>query len=427
MKIIRLEAENIKRISAVSISPSGEIIEITGRNGQGKTSVLDAIWWALAGTGNVQTRPIRDGEEEARVFLDLGELKVTRHFKVSDRDPRGFTTTLTVENADGVRAQSPQALLDTLVGSLSFDPLVFTRMKPEAQFETLKQFVPGVDFGAIEQQNKSDYAKRTEINREEKRIRTQADAIRLSATIPEAVDEADLIREMEEAGEHNAAIERVLGDRRAKEETAVQKRLSASRLRDQARALVSQAETLEGEAEGITEELKATGIIPEPINTLALRDRIRDAREANAIAKAAEARADLVRQATKLKADADALTKAMSDRDAAKAKAIADAEMPVDGLTFGDGIVLFNGVPFDQASDAEQLRASILIAAAMNPKLKVIRVRDGSLLDSASMAALAATAAAEECQVWIETVQSGRPGAVVIEDGAVLAARAAAE
>ena len=56
---------------------------------------------------------------------------------------------------------------------------------------------------------------------------------------------------------------------------------------------------------------------------------------------------------------------------------------------------------------------------AMDPKLRVIRVRDGSLLDKDSMALLAEFADANDMQVWIETVQSGRPGAIVVEDGMV--------
>ena len=93
--------------------------------------------------------------------------------------------------------------------------------------------------------------------------------------------------------------------------------------------------------------------------------------------------------------------------------------MPVPGVAFDDGAVLLDGLPFDQASDAQQLRASIAIASAMNPKLRVIRVRDGSLLDKDSMALLAEFAETNDMQVWIETVQSGRPGAIVIEDGMV--------
>lgn len=57
MKIVKLTAENIKRLKAVEITPTGALVEVTGKNGQGKSSVLDAIWWALAGAEHIQTVP----------------------------------------------------------------------------------------------------------------------------------------------------------------------------------------------------------------------------------------------------------------------------------------------------------------------------------------------------------------------------------
>lgn len=48
MKIIALQAENVKRLVAIEIRPDGNLVQITGKNGAGKTSVLDCIWWALA-------------------------------------------------------------------------------------------------------------------------------------------------------------------------------------------------------------------------------------------------------------------------------------------------------------------------------------------------------------------------------------------
>jgi hypothetical protein len=79
--------------------------------------------------------------------------------------------------------------------------------------------------------------------------------------------------------------------------------------------------------------------------------------------------------------------------------------------------VLLNGVPFEQASDAERLRASIAIAAAMNPKLRVIRVRDGSLLDDEAMALLSGFASENDFQIWIERVDSSGRVGFVMEDG----------
>lgn len=58
LRIVRLTAENIKKLRAVEIVPSGNVVQITGPNGSGKTSVLDAIYYALAGAGAHPSRPV---------------------------------------------------------------------------------------------------------------------------------------------------------------------------------------------------------------------------------------------------------------------------------------------------------------------------------------------------------------------------------
>ena len=82
MRIVELYAENVKRLRAVSITPDPTVQVIGGRNAQGKSSVLDAIWLALGGgqASRAITRLVRDGEDHATVALDLGDLRVTRFF-----------------------------------------------------------------------------------------------------------------------------------------------------------------------------------------------------------------------------------------------------------------------------------------------------------------------------------------------------------
>jgi hypothetical protein len=82
-------------------------------------------------------------------------------------------------------------------------------------------------------------------------------------------------------------------------------------------------------------------------------------------------------------------------------------------------MVLLDGQPFEQASDAEQLRASIAIAMKMSPALRVIRVRDGSLLDADGMQLLARMADENDCQVWIERVIADSPVAFEMVAGRV--------
>ena len=55
-KINRLEIENVKRVKAAVIEPNQNGLTIIGgNNNQGKTSVLDAIAWALGGNKHKQT------------------------------------------------------------------------------------------------------------------------------------------------------------------------------------------------------------------------------------------------------------------------------------------------------------------------------------------------------------------------------------
>jgi hypothetical protein len=131
--------------------------------------------------------------------------------------------------------------------------------------------------------------------------------------------------------------------------------------------------------------------------------------------------------AEKYEQESAQLTQNIEARNKAKAEAIAAANMPVPGLGFGDGVVLLAGVPFEQASDAERLRASVAIAMAANPKLRVIRIRDGSLLDEDAMKLLAEMADKHDMQVWIERVDSSGAVGFVLEDGHVRQAEVAGE
>lgn len=425
-KVVRLESENIKRLKAVAIEPGGNVIEITGKNGAGKTSVLDSLFWALTGkTASKQPSPIRTGEEKATITLDLGSLTVTRKFLA--QEDGSYSTSLVVETDEGARFQKPQNTLDALVGSLTMDPLEFTRMKPADQFDALRRFVPGFDFDKNAADNDKDFKARTEINRRTKEVRAQAAGIAVATGTPdEPIDESALIEELQEAGTHNSDIEKRKANRQSLQRDIDRRKDDVLRARAQIEELKQKIATIE---EGVTadegwiteqkDRLTKAGELPAPIDQSEITAKIAAARTTNAAVSQKQQRLAMADAAEKLEAESAALTKAMADRDAEKAKAIAAAKMPVDGIGFGDGIITLNGLPFDQASSAEQLRASIALAMAANPKLRIILVRDGSLLDDDSMQIIAEMAEKHDIQIWMETVSSGRAGAIVIEDGSI--------
>ncbi len=436
MKIIALQAENVKKLTAVHIKPDGNMVEITGKNGQGKTTVLDCIWWALAGKENIQAVPIRKGAEQARIRLDLGELIVTRVFK---KDKAGeLTTTITVENEKGARFSSPQAMLDGLLGSLTFDPLAFSRMAPREQFNQLRALVPGVDFESIDGLNRADFQKRADLNRRAKEAQGAAASIPLDENVPARVNAAELVDQMQNAATLNADIETRKGRREAArnrlkecQDGAVQAhnqgevdalkiledaKVNAAKTREAARI---KHDTLHAEAVDLEKKLAEAPELPQPVDVAALRAKVAEAETINGAVDRWEKRNAYLKTAADLDEQAKVLTKAMEDREADKRAKISAAQLPVEGISFGDGQVLMAGVPFEQASDAEQLRASIAIAMALNPKLRVIRVRDGSLLDEESMKLLGQMADARDYQVWVERVDGSGKVGFVLEDGHV--------
>lgn len=421
-RIVSLRVENFMRLSAVLIEPKGNLVEITGKNRAGKSSVLNAIWAALEVATAIHAEPIRKGANEALIQVDLGTLKVTRKFK--RRDDGSSPDSIVVENAEGQKLASPQKTISALIGALTFDPMAFMGMKPREQFEALRIFVPEVDFEAVEKANKEDYDRRTDVNRDEKRLRAQIAGIVIPAEVPvNRVNETALVQKLEAAGRDAASIAEARAERERREREAAFLEESAVGFRAEAEKMLRKAEEAERAAVEERAALAALDPLPEPADTTAIRDAIEAARENNRLFDAAAAArinvAVMTEEADRLKAKSDRLTRALDRRKEQVETEIAAAEMPVPGLSFGDGAVLLNGLPLEQASAAEQIQVSVAIAAAANPKLKVAFVKDGSLLDEDSWATLAATADRYGCQIWVETVASDRPGAIVIEDGHV--------
>lgn len=395
MKIISLTAENVKRLRAVEITPDGNVVTITGRNAQGKTSVLDAIWLALGGgaASRETTRPIRDGEDKASVTLDLGDLVVVRTWT-------GDKTALTVKSADGAKYSSPQSVLDALVGRLSFDPLEFTRLSARDQVSALLDLVNlDVDLDALARQRQAAYDDRTEIGRQGKALGE------IDKPVPapdEEVSASDLIAQIRDA-----------------------QSLAASQAaeRDAVTAAKSQVNTLrtdlaKWEAVLSEREAKVKGHQPAP-DVAALEADLLTVEETNRAVRHNAEIARAVARKTDLLAQYAALGDTIAALDKTKADALAAATFPVPGLGFDEAGVTYNGVPFSQASSAEQIRVSLAMAMSLNPKLRVIRILDGSLLDAENLALISEMAAEQDYQVWIERVGDTSSVGVVIEDGAV--------
>lgn len=422
MRITCLQAENIKRIKAIEIVPGeNNLVEITGKNGAGKTSALDAIEWALAGTRSHQKEPIRRGENKAKIVLHVGEYKITRQFRkrrLAD-ETENVTTGLMVENKDGSRFMSPQLMIEGFLSTLTFDPLEFSKLNGKDQYKVLTGLL-GIDLSEIESLNAEDYSARTLRNRNAKEAQIQADRIQLPKEVPaQRVSVAELMTELRCMDAANSEIAESEDHLRGMKESLDRLKGQVADVEQSIRRLQATHDELQNEAAAIENQIDTYPDIPPRHDTEPIRDRIAGAEEHNAIFERAAQKKALLDTAERNAKIADNLTEAMALRQREARKMVEEADMPVEGLGLKDGVVTFDGFPLDQASDAAKLRVSCAIAMRQNADLRVIRVREGSLLDDDNLKLLAEMADEHDYQVWIERVDSTGKVGFVIEDGAL--------
>jgi energy-coupling factor transporter ATP-binding protein EcfA2 len=210
MHMMSFVLENFKKIRIVEVALKGRVTTITGRNGQGKTSVLDALWALFAGKKGIPEKPVRKGAEKSKLTAVLSDDQ-GKPFLIAKRVISGDrTTTLTIEAAPGAErpAGTPQAVMDALIGEMTFDPVAFSRLDTKKQAEILRGMVKlDVDLDELANENRLDYAERTIVTRKVAELRAQAAVMAVSPGLPKArVDEEAIKARMAEANEANKQV-----------------------------------------------------------------------------------------------------------------------------------------------------------------------------------------------------------------------------
>jgi DNA repair exonuclease SbcCD ATPase subunit len=460
MNIVRLQAENIKRLVAFDFAPTGEsIIKIGGRNAQGKSSVLDAVAYALGGSALIPSEPLRAGEITGHVTVDLGDYVVTRRFKREQAFPPGTNivkkndgtsvgvdaagnpveptlgptnSTLVVTNKDGAKYPTPQAMLDKLFALTSFNPLAFGDLKPREQRDLLAK-IAGLSLDDLDKSKVAVAGERTMVNRDVKRLQDQLAGLPHYADAPaEEVSVVELTEQLEAVQAKDAAATE------ANKQLAEAHRLSAvtenrvlackddiKRLESELRtaqerlkaAVEAQATAQTVETSTISKLAKASAAL---IDSAPIRQAIKESGDVNAKVRANQNRVKVAAQLNIVVASAEALNLKLKDLEAQRAARLAAAKFPISGLALDEECVRYGGTPFDQLSTSEQLRISTAIGLALNPTVKVLLIPKGNVLDKQSLLMLGKMADEASAQVWIEWVAENAEGvSVFIEDGHV--------
>lgn len=429
MTITRLEIDNFKRIKAVRIQPDGSpVVIVGGRNKQGKTSTLDAIEAALGGGKHAPEEPIRKGEKKSRIVVETDELTITRTFT-----PKGSQLEVRPNEAGAVKMTSPQKVLDGMNSTLTFDPLEFGRMArtdPKKQSKILRKLAD-LDLDHLDGVRKKYETERRDVGRDKGKAEgalaklpaakeEDADAMTVSEIIAQ-IDRREFANS--ERAARRAELERL----RARDKTVIGEMTALSsqvdelekklwEVRAKNAKLNDELNQLEVDGKALAAEVEA--LAPdEPVDEL--KAQLADAEGAAGRAAEAGRRAALSDEVDEYTARYEHLTEQIKACDDNRDTAITEAKYPIKGLEAQDEGVYLNGVPWQQASGAEALAASVAIGLALNPKLKILLIRDASLLDQDNLKLVADLAAEAGAQLWLERVGDGDEVSVVIEDGEV--------
>lgn len=415
-KIVELTAENVKRLTAVNIKPDGSMVVVGGDHGAGKSSLLDSIMYALAGKKHIPAQPLRRGAKRGRIRMDIGDLIIERTFE------EGGKSDVVITSKDGYEAPTPQAILDDMCGALAFDPEEFVRLKPDAQAAMLRELV-GIDFSDLDQERAEKYAERTTINRSVKQLEGELKGLAFYGDAPEAeVSVSALATELGRIQRANNANESQRTQLTTANMAISRERSALDGMREEIARMQAKVDGRAADlakAEKSRDELAATVAKLTDEDEAPIKAKLGTAETTNAHVRANSKRQEVQAKLDSRKEESQELTDRIEAIDQEKADALAKAKFPLPGLGFDDNGVTFDGLPFEQANTGTQIEVSARMGFAMHKDLRVMLIRNGSLLLPEKLAVLGKIAEEYDGQVWIERVGEGQECSVIISDGHV--------
>ena len=415
MKIETIAINGFKKLQQFAIDPAGKSVEIKGRNGEGKSSIIDAVWCTLTGK-DVPGVPVNRESVTAKIVVGLDDGHPAR-LSFSSKGNKS----LVVEGPDGEPVKAPATFLENLIGKISFDPFEFVNQTPQKQRAFLQQLL-GLDFADLDSDKAFLLEQKREIDRDAVAIEREAETL-LDAQNVDRVDVSDLVAKQNERAEVIAKGREAAAAVERAESVVESAKASVASLEEQIAALNGRLESAKAHAATETSkvaplrtslELLRSQVAGMPDNSEAIRNAGETNRQADRWAK----RLELVARSKSIKGDLDAVKMKLEGIEGERQNRIMDAKFPVPGLTFSVDGVLFNGLPFDSGNQCQSdiLRVGVAIAVAQNPTARIVRIKDGSLLDSSAKSSLLAMLAENGFQAFIETVADCDLTAHVIEE-----------
>lgn len=409
IKINSLELDDVKRIRAVKLEPSENGLTIIGgKNNQGKTSVLDAIAWALGGDKFRPSGAMLDGSSVSphlKVKLSNG-IVVERCGKNSD---------LKVTDESGKRGG--QQLLNAFISTFALDLPKFMESSSKEKANVLLQIIGVGDklFEYDREENKL-YNRRLEIGRiAEQKAKYAAELPEYDNVPKEVISPSELIRQQQEILARN-------GENQRKRDRAEQLKSAYSNISSRIEMLRSQLAELEKQQSDIAEDLRIAELSSAELHdesTDELENNIRNIEAINIKIRSNLDKEKAEMDAKQYKDEYDSLTTQIENIREERRRLLDNAPLPLPGLSVESGELTYNGAKWDCMSGSEQLRVSAAIVRKLNPECGFVLMDKLEQMDIDTLNEFGAWLEAEGLQAIATRVSTGSECSIIIEDGYV--------
>lgn len=439
MKIVSLSVSNIMKVSAAEIVPKSEVVVIQGENEAGKSTLLNSIVMAFSGDRALPELPLKKGSKRGEIVvkmdgdktLGIPAFTITR----SITDKKAYVK---IEPESVTAGETPRSFLDKLIGSISFDPLKFINEESKKQRSTVLKLI-GIDPDEWAAKEKVAFDKRTEIGRELK----IAEAKVRDRVVYDDVEETEEIK----LGDLTTKLQKVMADNQTlanRKETNERLKADALKIKNEeipaqevkianlelalvaARAELSNMNTKLADKRKQYNTEKDDLALSFPSDVGSINKEIEEIESKNAKIRHNQQVAIDIGIKNAKQGLYDLADQEVECIRAERLKLIQEAIMPISGLTIDDDGILYNDIPLDQCSDGAKLMIGVAVSMALNPKLRVIQIKDGSLLGPKNMELLRKVVKDNDFQLWIERVSdleqynaTGKVG-IFIEEGQVI-------
>ena len=414
--ITALEAENVKRIKAVALTPAPTGLTLVGgNNNQGKTSVLDALAWALGGERFRPTAAQRDGA------VAPAHLKVTLSNGVIV-ERKGKNASLTVTDPTGRR--SGQQLLNAFVEPLALDLPRFMDASDKEKADILLRIIGvGAELHTRDLEIKGLYDKRTFTGQLAAQKKHFAEEM---ISYPEAPDEpvsaSELIRQQQDILARNGENQRLRAQYAELEQQVQQCVDELKRTRERIATLQQLADELDAKHTKLfnqRETARKTVSQLQDESTAELEASIRDIEETNRKVRANLEKSRAEDEAAQYASEYDRLTESIQQKRADRMALLNGADLPLPGLSVEDGVLTYKGKHWRDISGSDQLRVAAAIVRRLNPDCGFVLLDKLEQMDMTTLQEFSAWLEAEGLQAIATRVSTGSECQIIIEDGMV--------